>query len=136
MKLTVFFETEFWVGVVEDASDGKLRAFRHVFGAEPHDAEVLEFIQHMLPRMLRSTSCSVDVKMEAARRINPKRLARQAALELQRKGVSSAAHTALQLELEHRKKERRIITREQREQEKERKREIARMKAKAKHRGR
>jgi hypothetical protein len=136
MKLTVFFESEFWVGVVEDADNGKLRAFRYVFGAEPHDAEVLQFVHHTLPRLLKSTSCTVDVKKEETRRINPKRLARKAALEMKRKGISSAAHAALQLELEHRKKERRIITREQREQEKERKREIARMKAKAKHRGR
>lgn len=136
MKLTVFFESEFWVGVVEDVNDGKLKAFRYVFGAEPHDAEALEFVHDRLPQLLRGASCDVAVKVEPARRVNPKRLARQAALEIQRKGVSSAAQQALQLELEHRKKERRLVTREQREQEKERKREIARLKAKAKHRGR
>jgi hypothetical protein len=46
------------------------------------------------------------------------------------------AQEALKLELEHRKKVRKVLSREQREAEKERKREIARQKAKAKHRGR
>ncbi|WP_248925034.1 YjdF family protein [Paenibacillus hamazuiensis] len=136
MKLTVFFESPFWVGVVEDEENGKLRAFRHVFGAEPHDAEIAEFIDHTLPRLLERTSCAVDVEARPTQRINPKRLAREAAQEMRRKGVSSSAHATLQLELEHRKKARRTVSREQREQEEERKREIARMKAKAKHRGR
>jgi len=136
MKLTVFFEGQFWVGVVEDANNGKLRAYRHIFGAEPYDADVLEFVQHELLKRMECISQNVDIKVSHERRINPKRLARQAAEETAQRGISDKAKQALMNELDHRKKVRQVITREMREAEKDRKREIAVQKAKAKHRGR
>ncbi|WP_127490287.1 YjdF family protein [Paenibacillus ehimensis] len=137
MKLTVYFEGEFWVGVTEHEADGKVKASRYVFGSEPYDAEVMEFVQFRMLPLLAQTSVGVSVDTVARRgRVNPKRLAREAAREMERKGVRSAAQEALRLELEHRKKTRKIVSREQREAEKERKREIAIQKAKAKHRGR
>ena len=42
--LTVFFEGPFWVGVFERIEDGRLSVCRVVFGSEPRDYEVLEFI--------------------------------------------------------------------------------------------
>ena len=42
--LTVFFEGPFWVGVFERVEDGKLSVCRVVFGSEPRDYEVWEFI--------------------------------------------------------------------------------------------
>lgn len=30
MKLTVYYDGQFWVGVVEVVNNGKLRAFRHL----------------------------------------------------------------------------------------------------------
>lgn len=137
MKLTVYFEGEFWVGVTEHETDGKVKASRHVFGSEPYDAEVMEFVQFRMLPLLAQTSVGVSVDAVARRgRVNPKRLAREAAREMERKGIRSAAQEALKLDLEHRKKTRQIVSREQREAEKERKREIAIQKAKAKHRGR
>jgi hypothetical protein len=50
--------------------------------------------------------------------------------------MTSKAQQALQLELEARKKERRTVSCTEREQQADRKRELARHKAKAKHRGR
>lgn len=32
MKLTVYYDGQFWVGVIEVVNDGKLRAIRHLFG--------------------------------------------------------------------------------------------------------
>jgi hypothetical protein len=136
MKLTVYFEGEFWVGVVEDAEGGKLRAARHVFGAEPKDAEVLEFVRSGMLPCLSRVKASIDAPERVRKRINPKRLARMADAELKRPGASELAKEALMLELQHRKRERRILTREEKEADKERKRELARQKAKAKHRGR
>lgn len=136
MKLTVYFAGDYWVGVAEETSGGRLKAVRHIFGAEPKDGEVLEYVLHRLNKQLDEATQTVAVGAPAERRVNPKRLARQAALELKRQGISSKAQEALKLELEHRKKERRIATREQQEADKARKREIARQKAKDKHRGR
>ncbi|MBR1930649.1 MAG: YjdF family protein [Lachnospiraceae bacterium] len=43
-KLTVFFEDPFWVGAFERAIDGKLSVSKVVFGAEPKDYEVWDFV--------------------------------------------------------------------------------------------
>ena len=42
VKLTVFFEGPFWVGVFERVSEGKLTVCKVTFGAEPKDGEVWE----------------------------------------------------------------------------------------------
>ena len=44
VKLTVFFEEPFWIGVFERISEGKLSACKMTFGAEPKDYEVYAFI--------------------------------------------------------------------------------------------
>ncbi|RAV21611.1 YjdF family protein [Paenibacillus contaminans] len=136
MKLTIYFAGEYWVGVVEDQADGKLRACRHIFGAEPHDAEVLDFVRHAMLPCLDATSQSVAQADSFTRKVSPKRLARQAAAETARNGVSTYAQEALKNELAHRKRVRQVESREERELQRERKREIARRKAKEKHRGR
>lgn len=43
---TVYFDGQFWVGLLEILEDGHVRAARHVFGAEPSGAEVLAFSLH------------------------------------------------------------------------------------------
>jgi hypothetical protein len=55
--------------------------------------------------------------------------------EIKERPFSTYAQTALKLELEHRKKERKVLRKEQRQALMERKRELKRLKAKAKHRG-
>ena len=53
-QFTLYFDGRFWVGVLElherrrgaEANDqgGTVRAARHVFGAEPSDAELYDFL--------------------------------------------------------------------------------------------
>jgi hypothetical protein len=136
MKLTVYYDGQFWVGVVEEVHEEKLKAGRYVFGSEPNDTEILEFIQKQILDLTNRLSKEVNVKTPTERRVNPKRLARQVANEMKRKGISSHAQEALKLEYEKRKKEKQTFSRQQREEMKERKREIKLQKAKKKHRGR
>ena len=42
VRLTVYFEDPFWVGVFERRQEGRLTAARVVFGAEPKDYTVYE----------------------------------------------------------------------------------------------
>ncbi|MCY7484911.1 MULTISPECIES: YjdF family protein [Paenibacillus] len=136
MKLTVFFEGPFWIGIVEDTVHGRLKACRHVFGAEPKDAEVLEFVEvFMMPLIERVTQTAVGAQ-EQLRRINPKRLARRAAMEMKQRGISTQSQEALRLDYESRKKERTCRSREEREALQEKKRSIRIQKRKEKHRGR
>ncbi|ASJ57200.1 hypothetical protein BP422_29060 [Brevibacillus formosus] len=135
MKLTVYYDGQFWVGVVEVNDNGKLKAGRFIFGSEPKDNEILEFIQKNIYEVTNKLSQQVDINFSSDRRVNPKRLARQAAHELRMRGISSYAQEALKLEHEKRKKEKEVYTRQQRDEMKERKRELRLQKAKAKHRG-
>jgi hypothetical protein len=44
IKLTVFFEEPFWVGVFEKYEDNLLSVCKVVFGGEPNDFEVYDFL--------------------------------------------------------------------------------------------
>ncbi|MDU2239331.1 MAG: YjdF family protein [Paenibacillus sp.] len=135
MKLTVFHDGQFWIGVVEAQDRGKLKAARHIFGKEPQDEEILEFIRYRLDSLLERLTQEVAVKPGEPKRVSPKRLARQAAAELNRKGASTFAQEAIRLEYEQRKRTRKLESREQREAEQARLRELKVRKAKEKHRG-
>ena len=135
MKLTVYHDGQFWVGIVEVIEDRKLKAGRYVFGPEPKDSEILDFVNRFILKLRDSISQSVPTDTATRVKVNPKRLARQVSREVQNKGISTRAQYAIKLEHESRKKERQVFSRERREEEKERKREIARRKAKEKHRG-
>lgn len=136
MQLTIYYDGQYWVGVLEELTGARLKAYRHVFGAEPHNQEVLKFVITKAGPLLAKVQPTIKARMPLVRRINPKRLSRDAAKVTQGTGVGTRAQQAIQAELESRKKERRMITRQEREALAERKREIAREKAKAKHRGR
>lgn len=43
-KLTIIFENPFWIGIFERKSNGYHEVAKVVFGAEPRDVEVYEFI--------------------------------------------------------------------------------------------
>jgi hypothetical protein len=131
MNLTVYFDGQFWVGVAEESTPTGLRACRHVFGAEPSDAEVLEFVNgRLLPLLERARA---GIALDAApsdRTANLKRAAREAARAVRERGVSTFAQAALQAEYESRKVESRIATRDERDAERARRYLIARRKAK------
>ncbi|GGF85521.1 YjdF family protein [Paenibacillus aceti] len=137
MKLTVFFNGQFWVGVVENQIGSNLTACQHLFGTEPKDNEVLDFVCHKMMDLIAENRQGVETCPNVVRqRINPKRLARQAAREIHRKGISTLAQEAIKLETEARKKERKTQSKESLEELKEYKYSLKRQKAKKKHRGR
>lgn len=110
-QLTLFFDGRFWVGVLEhhelrhggDAISRAItvRAARHVFGAEPSDAELYDFLlTHggaLIDRAAASppVPASRPVGLSSTPRPNPKRAARQAAKEAARARPSTAAQAAL-----------------------------------------
>jgi hypothetical protein len=136
VKLTVFYEEPFWVGIIELVEDGVVRAGRHVFGGEPSSEEILEFIRYRLMDVVEGLSCGVLTgKLKVLIR-NPKRRAREAAKESRGRGSGTFSQQAVQLELEKRKLESVQRSKAYREELAQRKRDIARQKAKDKHRGR
>jgi Protein of unknown function (DUF2992). len=136
MKLTVYHDGQYWVGVLEDQNEGKLRAARFVFGSEPQDEEILRFVRTMMGELINQVSEQAEVKSVKRAKVNPKRLARMAAAEVSRKGITTYAQEALKLEHESRQRVRQSLSKQRREELEARKRELKVQKAKAKHRGR
>ena len=132
-KLTVFFEEPFWVGVFERVSEGNLSVCKVMFGAEPKDYEVYEFVLKNYYQLQFSPAVATDVK-EASR--NPKRVQREVRKQVQNTGIGTKSQQALKLKQEQLKIERKIVSREQWEAEKQRQFELKQQKRKEKHRGR
>ena len=131
-KLTVFFEGPFWVGVFERVSNGKLSVCKIVFGAEPKDYEVWDFILKHYYELKFSPAIETEVKQTAD---NPKRRQRNAKKQLQISGVGTKSQQALQIQREEMKIKKKQISKEQRETEKQRQFDLKQQKRKAKHKG-
>ena len=122
-KLTVFFEAPFWIGVFERIERRKLSVCKVVFGAEPKDYEVWEYLLKNYSRLRFTPSVQTVVKKES---VNPKPLQRQ----------NPKAQQALQMQREENNLVRKALSRKQREAEKQRQFELKQQKRKEKHRGR
>ena len=92
-KLTVFFEDPFWVGIFERIEKGKLSVCRVVFGSEPKDYEVWEFVLANYHQLRFSPSVDVAPRKEA---VNPKRIQREARKQIAA-GIGTKSQQALQL---------------------------------------
>ena len=132
VTLTVFFDGQFWIGIFERTEDGKLSVSRVVFGAEPKEQQVQEFVlRHYLK--LRFSPPVEGVKTQTIAS-NPKRRQRQIARSAE-KGIGTKSQQAMKLAQEAGKLARKVRTKEQREAEEQRKRDLHAEKKKAKHRG-
>ena len=131
-QLTVFFDNPFWVGVFERIEENKLSVCRVVFGAEPKDYEVYDFILKNYSNLKFSSSIEVEVKKGNA---NPKRLQREARKQSKQVGIGTKSQLALQQQREEMKLERKTKIRQRSELEKQRKFELKQEKRKQKHRG-
>lgn len=133
-KFTVFFDDPFWVGVYERIDGNNLEVARVVFGPEPKDYEVYDFILKNFYNLRFSPPVEVD--NTTAKKINPKRVQRQINRQLSQKGIGSKAQQALKLQQEEGKKERRQITKEMRQAEENRMFDLKQQQKKEKHKGR
>jgi len=131
-KLTVFFESPFWVGVFERIDNGKLSAAKVVFGAEPKDYEIYDFILKEYFNLKFSPAVSNVVKETKK---NPKRIQRDIKHQLEHTGISTKSQQALKSQHEQIKTEQKQISKKKREAEKERLFEIKKQKRKEKHKG-
>ncbi len=132
-KLTVFFEEPFWVGVFEREDEAGFRASRVVFGAEPTDVELYEYIQCQYANLDFGKPIKNQVKI--VRKKNFKRMQREVRKAVYEEGVGTKAQQAMKLQMELNKAERQNQSREQREEEKALKFKLKQEKKKEKHRG-
>ncbi len=133
IKLTVYFEDPFWVGIFERISDKRLSVSKVTFGEEPKDYDVNQFIIDYYYKLKFSPAVKTEIKQTSS---NPKRLQREAKKQTLNTGIGTKSQQALQLQREEMKVERKQISKEQREAEKERMFELKQQKRKEKHKGR
>jgi hypothetical protein len=136
--MTVFFDDPFWVAVLEVHDGDRVRATRHVFGAEPTNAELYQFLLRyggvLLARAEGAAAVPGDRSEPVAVR-NPKRLAREAARAAQQARPSTAAQEAMRQEIELRQRASAARGREDREAHADHRRSVRRAKSRARHRG-
>lgn len=133
-ELTVYFDDPFWVGVYERKTNQKLEVARIIFGAEPKDYTVYDFLQRNWSRLPFSPPVNDEESVRKNR--NPKRVQREIRHRLSQQGVGTKAQQALKLQQEKAKASSKLLYREKNEQEEQRKFELRQQKKKEKHRGR
>lgn len=132
VKLQVFFEEPFWIGIFEHTENGKLSVAKVTFGTEPKDYEIQEYIQKDYFGLKFSPIVRATVKET---KMNPKRMQRVAKRQMQEIGIGTKSQQALKQQQEQNKQERKIRKREQKEADERRMFKLKQQKKKEKHRG-
>lgn len=135
MKITlnVFYEDPFWVGVFEKSFDDNLEVAKVVFGSEPKDGEVYEFILRRY-NSIKFSSPIKDIGIKN-KKLNPKKLQRNIKEQVQNCGLGTKAQNALKLEFENNKKQRKETAKVKREEAEKIKFQLKQQKKKDKKRG-
>jgi hypothetical protein len=139
MKLTVYFDGQFYVGIIiiEVVSGNTLKAYRHIFGNEPKDQVILEFVNKNLLKLIdQHVQNGISVQQVIPKRINPKRLQRIVSKEIEVAGISTKAQEAIKDEYTQRKKENSKKSKGNLDELKQLKRDKKINKTKNKHKGR
>ncbi|MEY8001712.1 YjdF family protein [Clostridium sp. Mt-5] len=136
IKLTVFFDGSFWIGVFEKIYDGKYEVSRFVFGSEPRDYDVYDFILRKFYNLKFSRAVHLhDTSETKERKLNSKRLKRKIKQEVEYKGIGTKAQLVMKLQYETGKFQRKKASKQKREIEERKKFYLRQQKKLMKHRG-
>ena len=130
--LTVYHDGQFWVGLAEHVEDGRYGVARIVFGAEPSNEEILQFVAGRWEKLSFFGGEPTEASKPAK---NPKRRAREAAKALKRPAVSTKAQQALAAQREAMKRKSAQVRSRRRAEEADARYEQRKLKRKQKHRG-
>ena len=138
MKLlaTIFFESPYWVGTFERIDSEGFAMACNIFGKEPLDAEVYEFVLYYIDKLNFGKPRAFELEI---RRMNPKRKQREVKREMEKfksaTRPSTFAQNYMREELERHKKERKTLSKNERDALVERQFLLKQAKRKEKHRG-
>lgn len=130
--LTVFHDGQFWVGLAEHVEGGRYGVARIVFGAEPSDEEILQFVRSKWAKL---AFFGDDPDEESKPAKNPKRRAREVSKALKQPAMGTKAQQALASQREAMKRESAQARSQRRADEAEARFEQRKLKRKQKHRG-
>lgn len=131
-NLIVCFQKPFWSGIFQRFENNKLYVAKVVFGAEPKEYEIYEFVLKHYDELQFSPAVDASFK---EKKINPKRLQREIRKQTECKGIGTKSQQALSLQREQFKASKKVKSREIKEAEKQRKFDLKQQKKKDKHRG-
>lgn len=134
IRLQIFFEDPFWIGLMERDQNGKLSVCKITFGAEPKDYDVFKFLLDNFFKLQYSPAIDSARNMES--KVNPKRLQKEIKKQIANVGIGTKSQQALQLQREQRKLERKKNSHIKRELEQDRLFILKQQKKKDKHKGR
>jgi hypothetical protein len=132
-KMTVLYESPFWVGIFERMESGKYQAARFVFGAEPTEPQLLQFALTDFLSLQFSQSAHNTAVDEPS--VNFKRRMREIKKQMDKPAGSTRAQQVIKQEYEAHAAEREINHRDERDADEERKFQLKQVKRAEKHRG-
>lgn len=130
--LTLYHDGQFWVGLAEHVEGGRLEVARIVFGAEPSDEEILQFV---VRRWEKLAFCEGDAQDAPKLAKNPKRRMRETVKALKKPAMGTKAQQALSEQREVAKALSTQARRQRKQEEKQSRFEQRAAKRKQKHRG-
>lgn len=133
---TIFFDKRYWVGTFERTDRGGYAVARHIFGGEPTDPEVYEFVLHHYQELHFGEPKEFTLEIK---RMNPKRVQREVRREMEKMKEaarpSTFAQDYMREELEKKKLEKKHESSAEKQARKEEQFALKRQKRKEKHRG-
>jgi DUF2992 family protein len=136
IKATVFFDRRFWVATFERTDKEGYAVARHIFGAEPTDSEVHDFVLYHYQELNFGEFREFDLQIK---RMNLKRVQREVRREMAKLKEtmmpSTFAQDYMKEELEKKKKEKKQRSSAEKQDRKEEQFAIKQQKKKEKHRG-
>ncbi|MFK4565473.1 YjdF family protein [Enterococcus sp. UD-01] len=142
MKLTVYFDGTYWCGLVEyEGLCGDYRATKYVFGTEPKNSEIEEFVHLKLQDVVDKNDQNLLHKNSTAnieykeKRVNPKKMQRKINKEKNKPVLSTKAQLSMQESREQSKIIRKKQARQDKELQKKKKFDLKQEKKKEKKKG-
>ncbi len=136
IKATIFFDKRFWVGTFERIDKEGYAVARHIFGVEPSDHDVNEFVLNHYCELNFGEAKEINIQIQ---RMNPKRVQREVRREMARiketTRPSTLAQDYIREEIEKKKKEKKAISSAEKQARKGEQFFLKQKKRKEKHRG-
>ena len=136
IKATIFFDKRYWVGTFERTDKEGYAIARHIFGGEPTDPEIYEFVLEHYKDLNFGTAKEITLEIK---RMNPKRVQREVRREMEKLKETSKPSTFAQdymrEELEKKKMEKKRQTSAEKQARKDEQFALRQQKKKEKHQG-
>lgn len=136
IKATIFFDKRYWVGTFERTDKEGYAVARHIFGAEPADPEVYEFVLNHYQELKFGEPKEFTLEIK---RMNPKRVQKEVRREIERMKETTKPSTFSQdymrEELEKKKLQKKHQSSAEKQAQKEEQFALKQEKKKEKHRG-